>query len=111
MSLVGCGSNAANTESGRATPGQSSAPAPSNSGGAVPPTLRSTIATTLKVDEAKVVPGAAFTKDLGADELGMVELVMAYERVFKVRIPDADADNFKNVQDVADYLRKHNALR
>ena len=58
-----------------------------------------------------MTPAATFTSDLGADELSMVELVMAYERVFKVDIPDADADRFKTVQDVSDYLRKRNVLR
>ena len=77
----------------------------------MPATLRSTIASTLKVDENTVVPEATFAKDLGADELSMVELVMAYERVFKVDIPDADADRFKKVQDVVDYLRKRSVLR
>ena len=77
----------------------------------MPPTLRSAIASTLKIDEGKVVPAATFVKDLGADELGMVELVMAYERVFKIDIPNADADRFQKVQDVIDYLRKRNVLR
>ena len=36
---------------------------------------------------------------------------MAYERAFKVAIPNADADRFKQVQDVVVYLQKHNALR
>ena len=64
-----------------------------------------------KIDESKVVPPANFQKDLGADDLSMVELVMAYERVFKIRIPNADADRFKTVQDVIHYLRKKNVLR
>lgn len=111
MSLAGCGANTADPASVGATPDQTSSSAPSTSGGAVPPNLRSTIATTLKIDEARVIPSATFAKDLGADELSMVELVMAYERVFKIRIPDADADRFTKVQDVIDYLRKRNVLR
>ena len=77
----------------------------------MPPDLRSTIASTLKIDEGRVIPSATFAKDLGADELSMVELVMAYERVFKVDIPNADADRFTKVQDVIDYLRKRHVLR
>lgn len=111
MSLTGCGSNAADSASAGATPGQSSSAVRSTSDATVPATLRSTIATTLKIDESRVVPAATFAKDLGADELSMVELVMAYERVFKINIPDADADRFEKVQDVIDYLRKHKVLR
>jgi acyl carrier protein len=111
ISLVGCGSSTTEPASAGATATQSSAAAPSTSDGAVPATLRSTIASTLKVDEATVVPEATFANDLGANELSMVELVMAYERVFKIAIPDADADRFTTVQDVIDYLRKRNVLR
>ena len=58
-----------------------------------------------------MVPSATFAKDLAADDLAMVELVMAYERVFKIDIRNADADRFKTVQDVIDYLRTKNVLR
>jgi acyl carrier protein len=109
IALVGCGSNTAAPASGDAAPGRASSRA--STGGDVPPTLRSAIASTLKIDEGRVTPAATFTSDLGADQLSMVELVMAYERVFKVDIPDADADRFKTVQDVSDYLRKRNVLR
>jgi acyl carrier protein len=110
ISLASCSSNAADTGSAGLGPGQSAVPAATKDS-SVPPVLRSTVATTLKIDESRVVPAAAFAKDLGADELGMVELVMAYERVFEIRIPNADADRFKTVQDVIDYLRKKNVLR
>jgi acyl carrier protein len=110
MSLIGCGSNEAASASRGATPA-SAAVASSTNDGAVPPVLRSTIADTLKIDESRVMPTAAFAKDLGADELSMVELVMAYERVFKVDIRDPDADQFKTVQNVIDFLRKRNVLR
>lgn len=106
LTLVGCGSN---DTSGpvRGEPPAAAAPAPSRGG--VPAKLRSAIAATLKVDESRVTPDAAFA-DLGADDLSMVELVMAYEREFTVEIPDADADQFRRVQDVIDYLRQRNAL-
>ena len=109
LTLIGCGSNNAADPGGGATPSQSSTA--SNVSGALTPTLRSTIATTLKIDESRVTPNASFQKDLGADDLSMVELVMAYEREFKVDIRDSDADQFKQVQDVVNYLRKKNALR
>jgi len=110
VSILGCSSNAADTASAGGPPDQSAA-VRSRSDSAVPPILRSTIASTLKIDESKVVPSATFAKDLAADDLAMVELVMAYERVFKIDIRNADADRFKTVQDVIDYLRTKNVLR
>ena len=44
-----------------------------------------------------MVPAATFAKDLGADELSMVELVMAYERVFPIDIPNARCRSFQKV--------------
>ena len=43
----------------------------------------------LGVDEDKVVEGASFIDDLGADSLDTVELVMAFEEEFGIEIPDA----------------------
>jgi len=113
VSIASCGSSAATPVAGDAAAGAPplSPPVRATSDTSVPATLRSTIAKTLKIDESRVVPSAAFQKDLAADDLSMVELVMAYERVFKIDIPNADADRFKTVQDVIDYLRKKNVLR
>ena len=110
MMLIGCGSDTADPAAA-ARASQSPPQSSSNSGSTVPVVLRSTIAGTLKVDESRVTPSASFATDLGADELDTVELVMAYERVFKVDIRDPDADHFKQVQDVMAFLRRHQALR
>ena len=42
----------------------------------------------LAVEEAKVRPKASFTDDLGADSLGKVELVMAFEEEFELEIDE-----------------------
>ena len=41
----------------------------------------------LGVDEADVKPEASFTNDLGADSLDTVELIMEFEKVFGISIP------------------------
>jgi acyl carrier protein len=66
----------------------------------------SLIANTLKVEDSKVTATAHFVKDLGADELALVALVMACEREFKIDIPRADTETFHWVRDVVAYLRK-----
>ena len=40
----------------------------------------------LSVDREKVVPGASFVDDLGADSLDLVELIMAMEEEFDVKL-------------------------
>ena len=60
----------------------------------------------LGVDEAKVVDGASFIDDLGADSLDTVELVMAFEEEFGCEIPDDAAENILSVKDAVDYIEK-----
>ena len=43
----------------------------------------------LTVDENEVTPTAEFSKDLGADSLDTVELIMEFEKEFDITIPDA----------------------
>jgi acyl carrier protein len=59
----------------------------------------------LGVAANKVTPGARFKEDLGADELVIVELTMAFEEEFKIEIVDSDAEKFVRVGDVIRYLR------
>lgn len=58
----------------------------------------------LSVDKEKIVSGAAFVDDLGADSLDLVELIMAMEEEFDVEIPDEDAEKIVTVQDAIDYV-------
>jgi len=60
----------------------------------------------LSVDKDKIVPGASFVDDLGADSLDLVELIMAMEEEFEVEIPDEDAEKIVIVQDAIDYVDK-----
>jgi acyl carrier protein len=58
----------------------------------------------LGVEEDKVVPGASFIDDLGADSLDTVELVMAFEEEFGVEIPDDAAEKIMKVEDAVNYI-------
>jgi len=60
----------------------------------------------LSVDRDKVVPGASFVDDLGADSLDLVELIMAMEEEFDVEIPDEEAEKIITVQNAIDYVGK-----
>ena len=61
----------------------------------------------LGVDAEKVVEGASFIDDLGADSLDTVELVMAFEEEFGCEIPDEAAEKILTVKDAIDYLSKN----
>jgi len=59
----------------------------------------------LGVDEDKVVEGASFIDDLGADSLDTVELVMAFEEEFSVEIPDDAAEKIQSFGDAVKFIQ------
>ena len=61
----------------------------------------------LGVDEDKVVLGASFIDDLGADSLDTVELVMAFEEEFNVEIPDDAAEKIQTVGDAVSFITEN----
>lgn len=61
----------------------------------------------LDVDENDIKPESTFIDDLGADSLGLVELVLAFEEAFEIDIPDEDTEKIRTVQDAIDYIQKH----
>ena len=60
----------------------------------------------LSVEEDKVVEGASFIDDLGADSLDIVELVMAFEEEFGVEIPDDAAEKIATVGDATKFIEE-----
>lgn len=63
----------------------------------------------LGVEEDKVVEGASFIDDLGADSLDTVELVMAFEEEFSVEIPDDAAEKIQTVGDAVNFIKDNAA--
>jgi acyl carrier protein len=61
----------------------------------------------LGVDLPEVTPQADFHDDLGADSLDVIELVMEFEEMFNIQIPDDDAMEIKTVQQAVDYIKSH----
>lgn len=61
----------------------------------------------LGVAPEKVVDGANFIDDLGADSLDIVELVMQFEEEFGVQIEDDTAATLTTVGAAREFLEKH----
>ena len=55
----------------------------------------------------EVATEASFVDDLGADSLGLVELVLAFEEAFEIDIPDEDTEKIRTVQDAITYIETH----
>jgi acyl carrier protein len=56
------------------------------------------------VPAADVQPDKEFVADLDVDSLSMVEIVVAAEEKFGVRIPDDQVKNLRTVGDAVDYI-------
>ncbi|NLM03633.1 MAG: acyl carrier protein [Clostridiales bacterium] len=66
------------------------------------------IAEQLGVDDVdSITPNSTLTDDLDADSLDAVEIIMAIEDEFDIEIPDEDAETFKSVQDIVDYIEEN----
>ena len=61
------------------------------------------------VNPDDVAESKSFTDDLDVDSLSMVEVVVAAEERFDVKIPDDDVKNLKTVGDAVSYIEKASA--
>ena len=66
--------------------------------------LQEIVSKQLGIDPAKVVASADFSKELGADSLDVVELVMAFEEEFEIEIDDEVAGEMATVEDALNYI-------
>jgi acyl carrier protein len=60
----------------------------------------------LDVSREECVPEASFIKDLGADSLDLVELIMEMEENFDVTVADDELEKIRTIQDVIDFLKR-----
>ena len=68
--------------------------------------VKAIIVDKLGVEESEVTETANFTNDLGADSLDTVELLMEFERVFGIKIPDEETSTISTVKDAIDKVQE-----
>jgi acyl carrier protein len=68
--------------------------------------VKAVVAEKLNVGEDQVTEDAKFVEDLGADSLDQVELIMALEDEFALKIPEEDAEKLLTVGSAVDYVLK-----
>ncbi len=69
--------------------------------------VRDIICDQLSVDESLVLPETHLMKDLEADSLDAVEIIMAIEDEFDLEVPDEDAEKFQIVGDIVKYIEEN----
>ena len=68
--------------------------------------VRAIICDQLSVEEDMVTMDTNMMKDLEADSLDAVEIVMAIEEEFDIEIPDVEAEAFAEVADLVKYIEE-----
>ena len=68
--------------------------------------VQAILARQLRVDPAIVTPEAQIKKDLGADSLDILQLLMRIEDQYGITIPDKALATFQTVGDVVTYLEQ-----
>ena len=61
----------------------------------------------LQVEESDISLDTNLMKDLSADSLDAVEIIMAIEEEYGIEIPDEDAENFQTVGDLVEYVEEN----
>lgn len=69
--------------------------------------VKEIISIELNIDPSKVTPEAHLEKDLGADSLDAVEVIMALEDEFDISVDDDALQTIKTVQDLVEYIEAH----
>ena len=66
--------------------------------------LKEIIAEQLNIEGASIKPDTNLMKDLEADSLDAVEIIMALEEEYDIEIPDKEAERFQTVKDIVKYI-------
>ena len=66
--------------------------------------IKSIIVEQLSADDSAITMETSLMKDLEADSLDAVEIMMAIEDEFDIEIPDDDAEKFQSVGDIVRYV-------
>ncbi len=67
--------------------------------------IKDIIAEQLDIDDVdSITIETSLKEDLDADSLDAVEVIMALEEEFDIEIPDENAENFKTIGDIVNYI-------
>ncbi len=69
--------------------------------------IKKMLAEQLDADEDDMTMDTNIAKDLDADSLDVVELLMTIEDEFNVEIPDEEIENIKTIGDLTEYIQNN----
>lgn len=69
--------------------------------------VKESLADILSCDADKIKLDTDLVRDLGVDSIDTVELIMAVEDTYDIKISDKDAEDLKTVGDVVEFIEDH----
>jgi acyl carrier protein len=69
--------------------------------------VKKVVAEKLAVSDDKITDEARYVDDLGADSLALVDIAMALEDEFGMKIPDEDIEKITTVGSTIEYIKEH----
>ena len=69
--------------------------------------IKKLLADQLDADEDDMTMETDIAKDLGADSLDVVELLMSIEDEFDIEIPDEEIENIKTIGELVEYIQNN----
>ena len=69
--------------------------------------VKESLADILSCDADKIELDTDLVRDLGVDSIDTVELIIAVEDTYDIKISDKDAEDLKTVGDVVEFIEDH----
>ena len=69
--------------------------------------IKKLLADQLDADEDDMTMETDIAKDLGADSLDVVELLMSIEDEFNIEIPDEEIENIRTIGELTEYIQEN----
>lgn len=69
-------------------------------------TLIDIVAEQLGLSSDEITPDSSLSRDLGADNLDKIELILAVEEEFEIEIPNDEASKLETVQGLLDFVNE-----
>lgn len=69
--------------------------------------IKNILADQLGADPAEMTMETNIAKDLGADSLDVVDLLMSIEDEFEVEIPDEEIENIRTIGELTEFIQNN----
>lgn len=67
--------------------------------------IRKMVSDIIEVPFEKLTPEADFFKDLNVDSLKAIEIVAAFEKKYRIIVPENDIPRIRNIRQIIEYTR------